>query len=61
MTMPDSGLVMTEAASLNVMRLMTVAPLFCMEAGLGLPARFWAVWLLRVGAIFGAAPVPVVL
>lgn len=37
--MPVSELLITEAASRNVMRLTTVAPVFCSVAGLGLPAR----------------------
>ena len=60
--MPDSGLEMTDAASRKVMRLTTVAPLFCMTAGFGLPASVCAACAMRVGnGAVGWAPVPVVL
>ena len=59
---PDSGLAMTEAASLNVIRFTTVAPVFCIAAGFGLLASDGGAVLPRVDAEADAVePVPVVL
>jgi hypothetical protein len=53
---PASGLAITTPASRNVMRLTTVAPVFCTVAGFGLPAIVCASWLTRAATPVGAGP-----